>query len=669
MNSETRKSWGGLLLLLAVVMPVDLYRISIQQSFWIDEVYSVLMANLPLRQMIEMTAADRHPPGFYLLLKGWLALGDTLGSEPSVFYGRLLNSVLLAIFGAIVWFGGRRLLGRSAGTAAAWCLVGSAQVLQSAKDIRGYLIGIVMVTTCFLLMMILDSREPDDRRTERLWVLYGLAAIAAMWTHFFPSLVIGMLGILWLVRTISKKRWKTRWFHWGLGVQVVALLVFLPWLVVIRHQLRSLSQGTDWMTPATWVNLWHVFSFWYPLGRLNADAPWSSNWPMFIVGILTLVVPLALAAMGVICGRSRNGTSPLLATAVAGILMTIVNVLIQWGVDYLEIAPIFHGPRYPVFTIGPWIIGLVALGAWGIARLGGRQVWVWIVVIPWVGAAVLGQTQKTQIELKEGGLYTWRQESAWLFPPAGEAIYMMPEEMIPYMKPALKDFDVHPIDDLAELPDSVTDVTIVRASIWMDIERLNEGLLRSSAESGDLAEKTDMGDFPRFAEEYSVYRLRGIKHSLARSLAEGNPLSRQVPDDAIAVATPEAQSAFDGWSGLEGNSQAVFRWGVDGPVRIRFDKPVPAGRYKLTIAMYRPPYPEETVTFGISVPKESTKWKQEIGSGASDRTFEIEFKKSHEQLILELDHPTWVPRDSMEDSDDERMLTFLFSGAWLQPTD
>ncbi len=45
------------------------------QSFWNDEGNSARIAERSLRLILEGAAGDIHPPGYYLALAGWRALG------------------------------------------------------------------------------------------------------------------------------------------------------------------------------------------------------------------------------------------------------------------------------------------------------------------------------------------------------------------------------------------------------------------------------------------------------------------------------------------------------------------------------------------------------------------------------------------------------------------
>ena len=117
------RSWAGLLLLLAVTLPFQIWRAHLEGSWWVDESESVLLASGPVARILDYCASDTNPPGYFLMLKPWLALGRLfLPDGPGALWARgpeILAWALLLIF---LWRRGRGLLGPAAGAALAWAV-------------------------------------------------------------------------------------------------------------------------------------------------------------------------------------------------------------------------------------------------------------------------------------------------------------------------------------------------------------------------------------------------------------------------------------------------------------------------------------------------------------------------------------------------------------------
>jgi uncharacterized membrane protein len=75
--------------------------LSLRQSIWFDEGYSILLAKQPVGELLALTAVDAHPPLYYLLLKAW---GEMFGftefalrSLSALFLGGAVTTMLLLI--------------------------------------------------------------------------------------------------------------------------------------------------------------------------------------------------------------------------------------------------------------------------------------------------------------------------------------------------------------------------------------------------------------------------------------------------------------------------------------------------------------------------------------------------------------------------------------------
>ena len=93
--ARLRARWASYLLvgLIALItLVVRWYRIG-AESIWLDEATSIYLAKMPIAEMIRWTAADIHPPLYYILLHLVLRLGD---SETIV---RALSAQILALVG------------------------------------------------------------------------------------------------------------------------------------------------------------------------------------------------------------------------------------------------------------------------------------------------------------------------------------------------------------------------------------------------------------------------------------------------------------------------------------------------------------------------------------------------------------------------------------------
>ena len=220
-------------LLLAAALGVRLWQIE-QKNVWLDEASAWTTASRPLPQLVETTAGDVHPPLYYLVLKAWMRVA---GDSPAALRG------LSAIFGVtamlLAWLLARRWLSR--GTAllvVAWMAI-SPHMVWHAQEMRMYAFATMLVLACCLAFW--QWIESDGERRAALLLFVGTAT-AALWAHYFTSLV---LAALWVYVALASYSRRGLWRPW-LWANVVIVLCYLPWLPTAVAQM---TRGQSWREP------------------------------------------------------------------------------------------------------------------------------------------------------------------------------------------------------------------------------------------------------------------------------------------------------------------------------------------------------------------------------------------------------------------------------------
>ncbi len=149
------------------------------KGLWLDETFSVWLANQSLADMLHwIVKIDQHPPLYYLLLHSWIAFnGDT------PYDVRLLS----ALFGAgtipIIYLTGKRVSGAVVGLAAAVFLTFSLFHIYYAQETRMYtlLTFNAAVAIYALVRLMTDARSvmpigSQFRETLHTWRTGGAVA-------------------------------------------------------------------------------------------------------------------------------------------------------------------------------------------------------------------------------------------------------------------------------------------------------------------------------------------------------------------------------------------------------------------------------------------------------------------------------------------------------------
>ena len=256
--SRRPANWPALALfvgLLLLATGLRFYRLD-AQSFWNDEGNSARLSERSLPLIIEGTASDIHPPLYYLALRGWRdLLGDTeFGLRSfSAFTGVLTVAATIAL--AALLLRSRRGRGATTAVLAAGLLAAlNPALIYYSQETRMYaLLALLaaMATLCLLRWL----------RKPRLWpwgAAYVLVLTAGLYTHyFFPVVIVvhAFFVLAWAVRRQATLAFNPQVLQaagrgrrvlltW-LGLALVSLLLYLPWMPVFLRQAGGRTAVRD----------------------------------------------------------------------------------------------------------------------------------------------------------------------------------------------------------------------------------------------------------------------------------------------------------------------------------------------------------------------------------------------------------------------------------------
>lgn len=522
--------YQGLILLILVLLPVKIFRAPKQNSFWIDEFYSVQIANRSVSDIISLTAMDAHPPFYYFLLRLWIVGGEKMGLGQSLLWARLLNVFLWILFSGFVWFASRSLLGKFNGALISWMVLSSAQIAYCAKDIRGYALSTFSVFTSFLILFHLWRRSRLKSKTGInssfikltpdiiLWSCYSIGSVMALYTHLLSIFILMNTCLIWIILSMTKGQ-KSKSFLWGgILAHVLTILIFLPWLLHLRSQINHLQKGALlWMTPRTLWNLIRVFILWYPYGRILIT-PADFGLAYYFLGALSVILPISAALQALKFPRQGKRDSRMIAIfGLACMGMAFVFALTLFVLHRFTGLQVFHGPRYPSLATPFWMAGLTSLSIWSAGRMKRSRLFAMLLILPLVFCNIMGQWISGWGE-SSGGIKQWKEIAKGFFPKPGGEIYMIPSTLIPYFQTGLKEFNVKPIEDISSIPLSQRDVYILDASVWVQLQSFQDKIILDRIQRGELSASTDILDKPGNMLGFRSYRLYDFKHEKAGGL-------------------------------------------------------------------------------------------------------------------------------------------------------
>ena len=162
--------------------------------------------------------ATSIPPGYYLLLRGWLALtGFPTGhADPTGYRLEFAAAFLSLLFGVLLvpltWQLARRLrLGDTTATVAALLVAVSPFGVWYSQEVRMYTLGATLGVLCLL------AAAPflfGDATTGRLWraaVLFAVAAAAGLYTLYYFAFLLISINLLVIPLLLWRMRTTGRW--------------------------------------------------------------------------------------------------------------------------------------------------------------------------------------------------------------------------------------------------------------------------------------------------------------------------------------------------------------------------------------------------------------------------------------------------------------------------
>lgn len=256
-------------------------------AIWGDEGSSLLLSQYTLGEIWVHAAHDVHPPLYFMLLHGWIAVfGDGILAIRSF-------SAWPGIFcvGLGVWLVAQ-VANRRAAILAGVLLALLPTAVRYSQEVRMYaLLGVWLLGAT--LALVYWVRQPWRRR---YLVYYTLLMSAAFYTHYFTALCVlahwSYLGLLRLQaspanRTLNLPGW------WLANVAIV--LLFAPWLPGLVDLVRHLDQlkangDVGWEPAVELVSLPSMI--WQLLTQDEGDSLpplLFASLPLLMLGVVALV--------------------------------------------------------------------------------------------------------------------------------------------------------------------------------------------------------------------------------------------------------------------------------------------------------------------------------------------------------------------------------------------
>jgi hypothetical protein len=253
-----------------------------RQSLWNDEGNSLRLAERSIPDLIAAARLDIHPPGYYLLLKGWWwATGE------SEFALRAFSALASVLTVACVYALGQALYSPGAGVVAALFVAVNTFSIYYAQEARMYAL-LALGAAASMLAFMRWMLAPRWRRALPL----ALVNAAGLYTHYvFPFVMLGQgvmlliyLGHLWLSRSprVAQVRHLGQYF----ALNLITLALFLPQVGAAWAQVTGWPRTGQPIAAGEGAG---ILLQWLTFGNTALEVPW---WVYVLMGVAALAALL-----------------------------------------------------------------------------------------------------------------------------------------------------------------------------------------------------------------------------------------------------------------------------------------------------------------------------------------------------------------------------------------
>jgi hypothetical protein len=219
------------------------------KDVWFDEAFTWRLVTLPWAELVAGTAADVHPPLYYLLAKGWAAAaGGSLYALRAVSVGFGLVTVTGAYaVAAELW----RSAGRAGVPARRFGLLAAAAVAVSPYQIAGdtdaRMYPLYSAELAFAAWFFLRTLAAPGRAGN--WVGLAGCLTAAVYTHNYALFVAAAFLVCHAAAAARRPApGRGRFARRAAATYLAVGLAYLPWAAVLAGQVGRVRAGY-WIPP------------------------------------------------------------------------------------------------------------------------------------------------------------------------------------------------------------------------------------------------------------------------------------------------------------------------------------------------------------------------------------------------------------------------------------
>lgn len=256
---------GWILIFSGVGVLIFSSRFVLGEDIWFDELFTVSLAQMPLRQMLPLAAKDVHPPLFYILTRMIWLVSKLFAANVSICTAAKLTAIipyyLLTIYSIIF-------VRRRFGTISAGLTILFVQLMPALSQ---YLVEARMYSVAMFVIMAMlihgmeamryatDETEAKDKKIYIHLIATLIYGVMAMYLHYYALICAGVIVIGLLIYILINHIRKPGVAPIAIFA-IIGLIAYIPWIQSMLSQVGAVS-ASYWIQPLTFRSIGGCIKF------------------------------------------------------------------------------------------------------------------------------------------------------------------------------------------------------------------------------------------------------------------------------------------------------------------------------------------------------------------------------------------------------------------------
>ncbi len=294
-REKINKAAGILLYVISLGMLAYCSFLATGNDIWYDELFSMEFASRPISEMIKLTAADVHPPLYYIIIHFAASFFGAFGIS-SVIAAKLAGIIPYLI----LWIYGVTLLRKRYDTLTGGlftlAVCSMPNMVEYTTEIRMYGYVILFITAMCIHAAPFLETEKDKQIRGLKWgkafpiFIYGLLAC---YTQYYAAVAVFSIYLFLVIWSIRKNIWQ-------LGLLFIVgnltVILYYPWIGTVISQVGTVSENY-WIQDLTWRSLGGVVKYLTLPSFTNATVGYVFAGLMFVMMLVVVMANIRDAYM------------------------------------------------------------------------------------------------------------------------------------------------------------------------------------------------------------------------------------------------------------------------------------------------------------------------------------------------------------------------------------